>query len=87
MPPLATLLADASWQVLGDLRPVSRTPLLNSESQSFILLLRPVAESEVAASDELEPARVALDLRFSREELADPVPRVLTVVTHIIQKL
>ena len=32
VPPLATLLADASRQILGDLRPVSSAPLLDSES-------------------------------------------------------
>ena len=87
VPSLTTLLADAPWKILGDLRPVSSTQLLDSKCKSFILLLGPVAKSEMAAVNELEPACVTFDLRFSWEKLAYPIPRVLTVVTHIIQKL
>ena len=36
---------------------------------------------------QLEPASVALDLRLAREQLTDPVPRVLAKSSHVVQQL
>ena len=83
MPPLATLLANATRQALGHVSPVSCARRRDNFSQDLVFLLSPRALGKVTAVVELEPSRVALDLRFAWEELADAIPTILTESVHV----
>jgi len=65
VPPLSTLLSDATWKALRDFCPVSRALLFYCFSQDLIFLLCPGSHRNVAFVIKLKPAFVALDLRFS----------------------
>lgn len=78
VPPLTALLTDATWEAFGNMSPVLGTVADDNFSEDDVLLLGPGSLGEVAAVIQLEPARVALDLRLAGEELADAVPGVLT---------
>ena len=77
MPPLPTLLANAPWQTLCDMGPISRARCCHDLSEDLVFLLGPGALRKVTAIVELEPSRVALDLRLARKELADAIPAIL----------
>ena len=73
VPPLPTLLANASWQRHGNSSPISRSILSDNFSENLILFFGPGSIGHVASVAQLEEALMALDLRFA-EDLADTAP-------------
>ena len=83
VPPLATLLSDATWQAFGDVSPVPGSWRRHDPRQDLVLVPGPGALGKMAAVVELKPARVALDLRLAGQQLADPVPAVLAKLINV----
>lgn len=87
VPALTTLLSDAPWEALGNLRPVFGALTMDNSDQDLVFLFRPGALCEVATVVQFEPACVALDLRLFHHQFADPIPRILAEFFNIVQKL
>ena len=83
VPALTTLLSNAPGQALGHVSPVPGARSRHNLREDLVLLFRPGALGEVAAIVELQPARVALDLRLAGQELADAIPAVLAEFVDI----
>ena len=78
VPSLTTLLSNATWEAFSNMGPVSRARRRDNLSEDKILLFGPRTLSKMTAVVQLEPPRVALDLRLAWEELADTVPAILS---------
>ena len=83
VPSLSTLLSDTTWERLGDVRPIFGAVALHDSGQDLIFLPCPCAFGKVPAVVQLEPARVAFDLRLTSNELTDTVPGVLAIHVDI----
>lgn len=87
VPSLTALLSNATWQALGNLSPVFGALSHDDSSEDSILFFGPGPLGEVATVVQLEPARVALDLRLAREQLTDAIPGVLAEAFYVILEL
>ena len=65
------------------MRPVPGARSRHNLGEDLVLFFCPGALGEVAAIVELQPARVALDLRLAGQELADAIPAVLAEFVDI----
>ena len=74
VPPFSALLSNSSWKAFSDMCPIFSTVLYHDSSQDFIFFFSPSALGKVTAVVQFKPARVTLDLRFARKQLADTVP-------------
>ena len=86
VPALATLLTDAPRQAFGDMGPVAGARRRDNLREDLVFLLGPRALRKVAAVVQLQPARVALDLRFSGQKFTDTIPAVLTESVDVIHQ-
>ena len=84
VPALATLLTDAPRQAFGDMGPVAGARRRDNLREDLVLLLGPRALRKVTAIVQLQPARVALNLRFSGQKFTDTIPAVLTESVDVI---